>query len=465
MVSSGALELKILKAQTKLPSGTTFHHYFVILVHNDTDADKPKMLAIQKHIIEHGLEKTIETFKLDHKDYGYKVLLKYNQIESPMAAQEVREARGLVLEKGTWRVMSQSFTKFFNHGEGHAAPIDWDTARVYKKMDGSLINVYKDWVSGEVCFSTTGTAEGEGNVDNFHSAEFGGTFAGLFWKAFQETILDYSRTNPKLMFNMDDSGESAGTFIRKIEYENKQHAFNFFGGYTLAFELCTPYNVIVTPHINFRVYLLGARQLDNGKEVNYDDLIRISDGIGVQMAPSYNMKDVEEIQKSFVGMSFADEGYVVCDDKFNRIKLKNPAYVAVHHMKESTAYWRIVDIVRSGEIDEYLAYFPGRSLEVHAIKKEYDRITNNIGVVAFELSEHIMKVREFHLLEPGRDLSSEHRAAKKKAAEVIIMATGGSLKPFQGYFFSLIRQDKKPADYLMEFDGRELYDIIKKYIS
>jgi hypothetical protein len=32
-------------------------------------------------------------------------------------------------------------------------------------------------------------------------------------------------------------------------------------------------------------------------------------------------------------MVWYDEGYVIVDANFNRVKVKKPAYVAVHHLK------------------------------------------------------------------------------------------------------------------------------------
>ena len=60
-------------------------------------------LNIVKYIREHGLEKTLLDFKLKSKDYGYKVVIKYDMIESDLSQIEVQEARGLVLEKNTWK--------------------------------------------------------------------------------------------------------------------------------------------------------------------------------------------------------------------------------------------------------------------------------------------------------------------------------------------------------------------------
>jgi hypothetical protein len=50
----------------------------------------------------------------------------------------------LILELDTWKVMSLAFKKFFNSEEGNAHKIDWNTAKVLEKLDGSLIQVYYD---------------------------------------------------------------------------------------------------------------------------------------------------------------------------------------------------------------------------------------------------------------------------------------------------------------------------------
>jgi len=93
-------------------------------------------LAIVKYIKEHGLAKAIKDFSLKTRVYQDKILLKYDQLNSPFGNREVEECRGLVLEKDTWKVMCLGLTKFYNSAEGHAAKIDWDTARVLKKEDG-----------------------------------------------------------------------------------------------------------------------------------------------------------------------------------------------------------------------------------------------------------------------------------------------------------------------------------------
>jgi hypothetical protein len=93
-------------------------------------------LKVIESIKKYGLDETIDKFKLIKREYNHKILLKYNQIESDMSLTEVQESRGLVLEKGTWSIMSMSFMKFFNSAESHAAKIDWESASILEKLDG-----------------------------------------------------------------------------------------------------------------------------------------------------------------------------------------------------------------------------------------------------------------------------------------------------------------------------------------
>jgi len=55
----------------------------------------------------------------------------------------VRECRGIILDsKNGWQVVAFPYKKFFNHGEPFASEIDWTTAKIFEKIDGSLASVY-----------------------------------------------------------------------------------------------------------------------------------------------------------------------------------------------------------------------------------------------------------------------------------------------------------------------------------
>jgi hypothetical protein len=50
------------------------------------------------------------------------------------------------------------------------------------------------------------------------------------------------------------------------------------------------------------------------------------------------------------------EGFVVVDGNFNRIKIKSPAYVAIHHLRDGNPRKRLMEIIQNGENDEMLSY-------------------------------------------------------------------------------------------------------------
>jgi len=69
------------------------------------------------------------------------ILLSYGP-ESDFRIEVVRECRGIILdETDNYRPVCVPFFKFGNYGEPYADDIDWNTARVQDKIDGSLINL------------------------------------------------------------------------------------------------------------------------------------------------------------------------------------------------------------------------------------------------------------------------------------------------------------------------------------
>ena len=116
-----------------------------------------------------------------HKTYPNLVLLKYDQIDSPQAHPIVVECRGLILDEANdWEVVCRPYDRFFNYGDGHASDIDWTTARVYEKLDGSLMMLY--WYDEKWHVASSGTPDAGGQVNQ----ETGLTFADLFWKTWND---------------------------------------------------------------------------------------------------------------------------------------------------------------------------------------------------------------------------------------------------------------------------------------
>jgi hypothetical protein len=150
-------------------------------------------------------------------------------------------------------------------------------------------------------------------------------------------------------------------------------------------------------------------------------------------------------------MPYTEEGYVVCDSNFNRIKIKNPAYLAAHHLKSKTGAHHIMTIIKTNEIEEYGATFPERKEEMNSIKIKYDELIVDL--------EAMWKVLKKHL--PKDDSSEEAKRYAMKLFEVLRSNT--KLKEFQGLFFSL--KDEKVdnvKDYIFNYDDKRLYEKFTK---
>jgi T4 RnlA family RNA ligase len=374
------------------------------------------MLAIQKYLLANGLEKTVAKFELKTREYENKVLLKYDQLCGPslMANQEVQECRGLILEKGSWKVMSLAFTKFFNSEEGNAHKIDWNTAHVLEKLDGSCIQVYYDWNENVWYAGTTGTANGEGEVNN----KLGTTFNQLFWNTVKEK------------YGLDGS--------------------NLNKGFTYVFELTTPYNIVVKPHGESSASLLTVRNLETLQEVSFDELTAIAESLGIPRVKEYDLSanNVGALLRTFTNMVWHDEGYVVVDANFNRVKIKNPAYVAVHHLKGKTAEHNIIAIVKTNEIEEFAATFPDRKDELYKLKENYDKLVNHLTEAWVELKDY-------------RPKNITPAEKKKYAQSVFEVCAKRNIKHFTGLYFGLNEgKISSVEDFIFNYDDKTLYKML-----
>lgn len=372
-----------------------------------------KELAIVKYIKEYGFEEALDKFKLKTSYGDKKVLLKYDQIESPKNTQEVKECRGLILELDTFKVMAMPFTRFFNYGESCADNIDWESADILFKLDGSLMILYFDWNASKWCVASSGQVEATGEVNN----AFNSTFSELFWKTI---------TNQSDIFK--DCLDSLDTKL------------------TYIFELTTPYNIVVTPHTESSVTLLGCRNIETLNELSYNELKGISNDIKIPLVGTYNVKDksLSEIIKTFDGMTFSEEGYVIVDKYFNRIKVKNPSYVLAHAMKGKTGSYHAITIVKNGEIDEYVSLFKDMEDELNDLKNRFDNLLTGL-----ECANYILCLKN----SPNR---------KEYANEVFKLCKSLNYNEFTGLFFSLADGKVKTVrEFLNDYDDKKLFGYLK----
>jgi len=319
------------------------------------------------------------------------VLLKYNQIDSPMAEPIVQECRGLILDEAdNWRVVSQSFCKFFNAEEGHAAKIDWSTATVQEKLDGSLCVLYHYADRWQVQTSGHPDAAGQVGGESF-------TFAELFWQTFK------------------DHG-----WILPTDKD-----------LCVSFELMSKWNRIVVMHAEPKLRMIGIRNRVTGRELPLSALAHMYEPVR-----AFPLQSLSDVVATFRVMEpLKQEGYVIVDANFQRIKVKHPGYVAIHHLKDGCSRRRLVEIVQAGEVGEFLSYFP-------EWEKEFTQIQDGIHTLAIALETEYERIKD---APTQKDFALD--AVKTKCSAALFMLRAGKVATIREYI------NKMRPDHLLTTIG------------
>ena len=273
---------------------------------------------------------------------GY-VLFKYDLIIHGFN-DLTKQTRGIILDsRQDWRVVNYPFEKFFNHTESLAPRIDWSSAKVLEKLDGSIIYVWYAGREEKWMISSSGTC-------NAFEAETG------FGKSFGEVVSDAIKR-------------------QKLDFDSELHS-----NYCYMFELESFYNQIVVRQDDNpgKLTLLGIRSLDTYEEIDIFDEEKKKKAF-LKNPSKYQNVQIHDFDSHYV-FDFVksrppseSEGVVVVDKNFNRVKIKSDEYVLAHKVKSSIiASWRnVVEVVLSENLDDILQLLTNqeKSIVIDVMKK------------------------------------------------------------------------------------------------
>lgn len=283
-----------------------------------------------------------------HPLYPNLLHFKYKSIIADFSHAITRESRAVILDRdNNWECVSRTFDKFFNYGEKYAAHINWGNAKVQEKNDGSLAYLYE--YQGKWLVGTSGTPNASGEV-----GDHGLTFAELYW-----------RTHRELSLGLPPSGT----------------------GCTFICELMTPINRVVVKHETPRIVLLAVRRASTGEYQNAGNFLWV-DGNQPEHVREFSLHGFDAIHESFKTLDpLTQEGYVVVDEKQNRVKVKHPGYVALHHAIFSLTAKAIMRVVMQGETVEVLAHFPEFKAEFLRYQTAFEAVCNKIDTTYAQIKD------------------------------------------------------------------------------
>lgn len=335
---------------------------------------------------------------------GNLVCFKYG-IEADFSDPLVCEARGIIIDVTHQMVVCRPFDKFFNVQEQYAADIDWNTARVLEKIDGSLIKLY--WYNGKWVFATSSTCD-----------------------AREASVAGYKDiTYRDVIARADNYG--------KIPFDDLNK------GYTYLFELVSPMTQVVIRYDNTTLYYLNARDNRTGEEKDHELE-------GFRKPKSFPLKTIDECLEAAVELNkdpesdVTDEGFVVVDGKHNRIKIKSTAYVALHRAVTNKIFTarRMTELFQQGaDLTKLAKDFPNEA----RIIKYYD----------WQFEEVMHKIRE--MAGYARILFEEYDHDRRAVANEI----KGS--PYAWAGFEALDSDKTPDELMNMLNASKMEKLIKEY--
>jgi len=265
-------------------------------------------------------------YKMHVKEKGHYAILNYDEF-SDFSNPLIQEARGIIIDTETLEVVCWPFRKFGKYNESYADKIDWKTARVQEKIDGSLVKLWYNTRQGAWQFSTNGMiAAGEAYVDE----DTRESYLDVIHEANNFTDIPFSILNKDL---------------------------------TYLFELVSPKIQVVIRYEKAHLYHIGTRNNQTGQE--------LQEYIGVERPKEYPLQTLEDCIRAAQALNLSSdgkvhgvqkEGFVVVDSNWNRNKVKSMEYHMLHHIvactKSSKEY--LVGLLREGmvDVDDLCQSFP-----------------------------------------------------------------------------------------------------------
>lgn len=185
-----------------------------------------------------------------------------------------------------------------------------------------------------------------------------------------------------------------------------------------TFELVSPQTRVVIPYEKPDLYFIGRRVMLTKHEGSPKDSIISS---FFKTPKEYDFHSAQDVVDAAKELPWDEEGYVVVDSNFNRVKIKSPAWLAAHYARSNNSISKesLIQVILDGEQEEFLVYADDYREELESVEREMEDFIKDLNDAAREMK-------------------------KKYAAEVVKYP-----KPIQPYLFSKIN-NQDASDWVKE---------------
>jgi hypothetical protein len=251
-----------------------------------------------------------------------------------------KQCRGLILEKNTNKIVCYTFNKGIDYDIdideiNDLKGLDWNSTKIERSIDGTQIRLY--YYNNEWRYATTRCID----------AKKARWFSSLsFYDLFKDADnIDYEKLNKN---------------------------------YCYSFVLCHPKNRIVVKYDYPYIIHVMTRDMITLKEIDVN--------IDIKKPEIFYFKSFDELINDAKNTDNLEEGYMLCDKNYNRMKIKNNSYKKIKKLRGNTnnLFYHYLQLKYENTLDLFLSFYPEYKnkfnlfdLDIRNLAKEIHKIYMN----------------------------------------------------------------------------------------
>lgn len=154
-----------------------------------------------------------------------------------------------------------------------------------------------------------------------------------------------------------------------------------------TFELVSPQTRVTIPYEKPDIYFIGYRSMLTECEMNPKE--SAFSLFKIKTPKEYDFHSAQDVINAAKELPWDEEGYVVVDDNFNRVKIKSPAWLVAHYERKNNSISKesLIQVILDGEQEEFLVYANDYREELESVEQEMKDFVKELDGAAREMKK------------------------------------------------------------------------------